>query len=191
MFRYALLTVPMRKIAGPAAKLAVDPLNHHRDVLPGLPVFRQLTDLAAEPVYLLARGSWSQIGLARSAVVVPTQGVTQKVKRFLRQTAEPRLGLVHRQLQLGHHLPHHSHGFFSRATTADHESSGPGEFHPQALSDPDGRLSPHPALMIQSPVESRSARGPAGSDRVAPPDPASGLRWWSDASTVCISAAPI
>ena len=73
----------------------------------------------------------------------------------------------------------------------DQESSGPGEFHPQALSDPDGRLSPHPALMIQSPVESRSARGRTDSDRVAPPDPASGLRWWSDASTVCISAAPI
>src|SRR3954454_18753577 len=73
----------------------------------------------------------------------------------------------------------------------DQESSGPGELHPQALSDPDGRLSPHPALMIRSPVESRSARGPAGSGRVAPADPASGLRCWSDASTVCISAAPI
>src|SRR4051812_49000535 len=73
----------------------------------------------------------------------------------------------------------------------DQESSSPGGFHPQALSDPDGRLSPQPALMIQSPVESRSARGPAGSGRVAPTDPASGLRCWSDASTVCISAAPI
>src|SRR3954454_17564406 len=73
----------------------------------------------------------------------------------------------------------------------DQESSGPGELHPQALSDPDGRLSPHPALMIQSTVESRSARGPAGSGRVAPADPASGLRCWCDASTVCISSAPI
>ncbi len=71
------------------------------------------------------------------------------------------------------------------------ESSGPGEFHPQALSDPDGRLSPHPALMIQSPVVSRAARGRTASDRVALPDPANRLRWWSDASTVCISAAPI
>src|SRR3954452_20357181 len=73
----------------------------------------------------------------------------------------------------------------------DQESSGPGELHPQALSDPDGRLAPHPALMIQSPVESRSARGPAGSGRAAPTDPANGLRCWSDASTVWISAAPI
>src|SRR5262249_31660246 len=81
-------------------------------------------------------------------------------------------------------------GLLAWPTEAEEESSGPGELHPQAFSDPDGRLSPHPALMIQSPVESRSARGPAGSGRVAPADPASGLRCWSDASTVCISAAP-
>jgi hypothetical protein len=35
---------------------------------------------------------------------------------------------------------------------ADDESSGPGEFHPQALTDPDVRLAPHPALMIRSMV---------------------------------------
>jgi hypothetical protein len=79
----------------------------------------------------------------------------------------------------------------SRTDIAWRTSSSPGEFHPQALTEPDGRLSPHPALMIQSPVESRSAREPADSDRVAPTDPASGLRCWSDASTVCISSAPI
>jgi hypothetical protein len=73
----------------------------------------------------------------------------------------------------------------------DDESSSPGEFHPQALSDPDRRLSPHPALLVRSPAISRSARGPADSGRVAPPDPTSGLRWWSDASTVCISSTPI
>src|SRR5262249_34529118 len=71
------------------------------------------------------------------------------------------------------------------------ESSGPGELHPQALSGPGGRVAPHPALMIRSTVEFRSARGPAGSDLVAPPSLANGQRWWSDASTVCISSAPI
>src|SRR5215469_5687034 len=63
----------------------------------------------------------------------------------------------------------------------DHESSGPGEFHPQALADPDGSLATHPALMIQSLVESRSAKGPADSDHAAPRDPASALRRWGDA----------
>ena len=35
-------------------------------------------------------------------------------------------------------------------TVADDKSSSPGELHPQALTDPDVRLSPHPALMIRS-----------------------------------------
>jgi len=30
-----------------------------------------------------------------------------------------------------------------------HMVSSPGEFHPQALSEPDLRLSPHPAPIIQ------------------------------------------
>jgi hypothetical protein len=39
-----------------------------------------------------------------------------------------------------------------RRRAGDKESSGPGEFRPQALTDPDVRLSPHPALMIRSMV---------------------------------------
>ena len=106
------------KIAGPTTEFAVDPPNQHLDVLPSLPSFSQLIDLVAEPVYLLPRQTWSQIGLAHSAAIVSTLGVAQKVKRFLRQRAEPRLALVHRQFQRGHHLPHQGHGLFSRTATA-------------------------------------------------------------------------
>src|SRR5262245_41273675 len=118
---------------------------------------------------------------------------------FFSQAREPaeldQAGLlfVEREVELAHAVTkglHHGTSIVG-VLEAHHKSSGPGEFHPQALSDPDGRLAPHPALMIQSPVESRSARELADSGRVAPPDPASGLRWWSDPSTVCISAAPI
>src|SRR5262249_10311263 len=72
----------------------------------------------------------------------------------------------------------------------DDEARGPGGIPPQALSDPDGSLATHPALMIQSLVESRSAKGPTDSDRAAPHDLASALRRWGDASTVCISDTP-
>jgi hypothetical protein len=58
---------------------------------------------------------------------------------------------------------------------ADDESSSPGELHPRALAEPDVELSPHPALMIRSPVLSRPATERTGWDRGAPPDPASGL----------------
>src|SRR5262249_5716702 len=70
-------------------------------------------------------------------------------------------------------------GFFDLLPrlTEDDESSSLGEFHPQALAEPDVELSPHPALMTQSPVGFRSARGPTDRARDAPPDPANGLRW--------------
>ena len=65
---------PDAEVVGPAAKFAVDSTNQLLDVLPSLPSCRQLTDRATEPVDLLLRGTWSQVGLARSAVVVLTDG---------------------------------------------------------------------------------------------------------------------
>src|ERR1700757_3630132 len=76
---------PDAEVVGPAAKFAVDPTNQLFDVQPGFPSFRQLTNRSTEAVDLLPRGTRSQVGLARSTVVVPTEGVTQKVKRLLRQ----------------------------------------------------------------------------------------------------------
>ena len=67
---------PDAEVVGPAAKFAVDSTNQLLDVPPSLPSCRQLIDRATEPVDLLLRGTWSQVGLARSAVVVPTEGVT-------------------------------------------------------------------------------------------------------------------
>ena len=39
------------------------------------------------------------------------------------------------------------------------ESSSPGEFHPQALTDPDVTVSRHPALIVQPSVASPFANG--------------------------------
>ena len=38
----------------------------------------------------------------------------------------------------------------SKIALKGNESSSPGEFHPQALTDPDVNVSAHPALIIQS-----------------------------------------
>ena len=43
---------------------------------------------------------------------------------------------------------------------AAHESSNGGESHPSALSEPDVRLSPHPAPTFQPRVGCRAATGP-------------------------------
>src|SRR5208282_5003660 len=45
---------------------------------------------------------------------------------------------------------------------ADDKSSSGGEFHPSALTEPDVRLSPHPAPTLQPPVARRVATGRTG-----------------------------
>src|SRR5215467_6866720 len=59
-------------------------------------------------------------------------------------------------------------GLFPRSTEAQQESSSPGELHPQALTEPDGWLAPHPALMIQSPVVSPAAKGRTAAEHGVP-----------------------
>src|SRR5512135_1138221 len=53
---------------------------------------------------------------------------------FLQEVGHERLDLITKE-------------FLRRA--GDQESSSPGEFHPQALTEPDVRLSPHPALITR------------------------------------------
>ena len=43
------------------------------------------------------------------------------------------------------------HSFLGKLKTD--QSSSPGESHPQALTEPDVRLSPHPAPAVQSSVK--------------------------------------
>src|SRR3954470_8323019 len=46
--------------------------------------------------------------------------------------------------------------------TADHQSSSGGDLHPSALSEPDVRLSPHPAPTLQPPAARPAATGQTG-----------------------------
>ena len=67
------------------------------------------------PDDFLPRRTRSQVRLARPAVIIPAKGVIQEVKRLIRQVTQACLRLVHLQLQLGHHPPHHGHGLVGRA----------------------------------------------------------------------------
>src|SRR5207253_336363 len=106
-----------------------------------------LAELPGQPLNLLDRRLDSPIGLPRLRRVAPTNGVTQKVERLVRPTTASCLRFIHRQLQSGHHGPQRSHRLVGGAPTTDHESSSPGEFHPQAHTEPDGKLALHPALI--------------------------------------------
>jgi hypothetical protein len=60
------------------------------------------------------------------------------------------------QAKLGHPFPQgvQTESSFYFAAKTYYKSSSPGELHPQALTEPDGNLSAHPALIVQSQVES-------------------------------------
>ena len=102
-------------------------------------------------------------------------------------------GFVHLQFQMPVEVL--SDGGFdplARPSTLDVDiaSSGAGEFHPHALTEPDVNLSVHPALIVQPPVPSPSASVQNVVARGAPSAPASILHVADGAEVVCISAWP-
>src|SRR5262245_31193461 len=112
---------PDPEIVGPTPEFGVDPPNLFVYLPPSRPARRHLMDLAAQPLDFLPGRAGAQVRLARPAVIVPPQGITQKVERLLGQAAQARLVLVHRQLELDHHPPQYGHGLLGRAATADDE----------------------------------------------------------------------
>ena len=70
-------------------------------------------------------------------------------------------------------------------------SSRPGESHPEALTKPDMRLSPHPASTFQPLVEFRHATDIVSPADVSPTFPTNASRLFADVSTLCISTSPI
>src|ERR1039457_4723225 len=70
------------------------------------------------------------------------------------------------------------------------ESSRPGEFRPQALTDPDMNVSAHPALIVQPPLDAAIASEQRARDRARQPCESSVRLAGGAASSVCISPWP-
>jgi transposase len=58
------------------------------------------------PMHPLSRWNGAKIGSSSFGAIALTKRVSKKVKLLFRQRADPRLRVVHRQLQLRHHLLH-------------------------------------------------------------------------------------
>src|SRR4051812_37764201 len=106
---------------------------------------------------------------------------------------QPGLALVERQaelrqpvLELRKKLPR-----LCLVLTAERQSSSGGESHPSALSEPDVRLSPHPAPTLQPPAARPVAKERTGRDRGGRCAPASASPHAPGVGTACTSAAPI
>src|SRR5262249_19261077 len=149
-------------VQAPAAKDRVDPRhqfrNRYRCLAPGM-----LSDLILEVLDRLLPGIGVEVTRTETTTDLagcqpqgprsPLDLVSQELEADL-YVNDPRLVRVQRHAQ----RLQESGGLrqstlrFRTCVAGDHPSSGPGEFHPQALTDPDVRLSPHPALMIRSMV---------------------------------------
>ena len=82
-------------------------------------------------------------------------------RTFEPEVDKARLGLVEREPESTEAL--RQHGKHAPAALKvferQHWSSSGGEFHPSALTEPDMKLSPHPAPTLQPPAECRAATG--------------------------------
>src|SRR5262249_3823025 len=74
---------------------------------------------------------------------------------------------------------------------ADDKSSGAGESHPHALTDPDVNLSAHPAPIVQPQAVPPSANAQRGAAAVGHSARATGSLGADGLSASCISAWPI
>jgi hypothetical protein len=76
---------------------------------------------------------------------------TEKIKSFSSHIHKAGLDGMKGQFQFDHDLLYLLQGFLSvlPGSADDYKVSGPREFHPRALSEPDMNLSVHPAPIIQ------------------------------------------
>src|SRR5713226_6470845 len=79
----------------------------------------------------------------------------------------------------------------SKSVGETEESSSAGEFHPRALTEPDVRLSPHPALTPQPRAARPVASARRGLAPVAQAGRANAWRLVLGCETACISVAPM
>ncbi len=92
------------------------------------------------------------IRTSTTTAVLNAKAVSEEVERFGRRVADSRLGLVENEPNLREDLLGLRQRISSVTSAQNHESSSPGESHPQALTEPDVNVSVHPALIVQPPA---------------------------------------
>lgn len=112
------------EVVRPSDDLAVEHLYQRLGGLLSLTSSSRFANRLTDALHPFLRRGRAQIGPARLRRIAPTKRIAQKVEPFFRQLADPRLRLVHRQLQLRHHVPHRGEGFSGLAPTTDHEVIG-------------------------------------------------------------------
>src|SRR6516225_5076228 len=138
------------KVIGPSAQRVVQLIHQPCGLLPSTRSVGQRVDSFDHALDARLRRSVAQPGLARLRRVHPPERIPQEVELPVRNPADPCLLLVHCQLQLAHEFAQVVQRLLRAAPLAqDHKVSRARESHPRALAEPDVRLSPHPAPIVQ------------------------------------------
>jgi hypothetical protein len=111
------------KVVRPSAHRAIELLDYCHLVQRGCIPPSHFAYLPADALHPLLRWDGAEIGPSSFGAIASTKRVPKKVKLFLRQS-EPRLRVVHRQLQLRHHRLHRGQGLFRSSSTADDKIIG-------------------------------------------------------------------
>src|SRR5437773_1787412 len=186
--------IPVAEIRRPPAQQRV----HRPDGLDEgaiRPPARQVAQLVPHPCQRSLRGDNVEVpSLPSESIAIVTKGEAEKVQARLRavQSHHLRFGSVHRQPEVLFERPFKPrHDPWPHPPRQHHESSSGGELHPSAPTEPDVKLSPHPAPTLQRRVSRRVATGRRDSGPVARCTPASASTHALDVETVCTSVAPM
>src|SRR5262249_4863287 len=112
------------EVVGPTRELPVERFYQRFRILLGVTRSRHFADRLTHALYSFLGLSLAPIGLPCLRRVTSAKRIPEKIERFSRQSTDPRLTFIHRQLQPRHHAPHRAQGLFGLGTTANHEIIG-------------------------------------------------------------------
>ena len=112
------------EVVRPSARRAVELRHYRHRIQRGCAPPGHFAYFPADALHPLSRWNGAKIGSSSFGAVALTKRVSKKVKLLFRQRADPRLRVVHRQLQLRHHLLHRGQSLFRSSPTADDKIIG-------------------------------------------------------------------
>ena len=115
---------PQTEVVRPTINLPVERFYQRFRILLGLTPSGHLADRLTQTLHSLLGGSGTPIGPPRLRRVASTKRIPEKIELFFRQATDPRLTVVHPQLQPRHHVPHRDQRLIGSSTTTDHEIIG-------------------------------------------------------------------
>ena len=145
--------VPKRKIVRPASQMPVHFRDQHRNWFVAFPSPRHLPQFFPFPAQRFTRRSRFPVDpIACPPVARLSKRITQKIqaRSSFRQFHDPRFLPIELQSHPAFQLRFDKRNQLRALVVRhDYKVSGPREFHPRALAEPDMNLSTHPAPIIQ------------------------------------------